>query len=427
MQQYSEVIKYLFELLPMYQISGQSAIKKDLTNIKALCGRLHDPQDQYPIIHIAGTNGKGTVSHLIAAMFQSMGYKTGLYTSPHYTDFRERIKINGDWISEAEVIDWVNTNRSIFEEIRPSFFEATVTMAFDHFNSQQVEIAIIETGLGGRLDSTNIVTPRLSVITQISLDHQQMLGDTIYKIAGEKAGIIKSKIPVVIGRHQSSCDHVFIHKADKSLSPISWASLNWKASTNPKSIVFTKDGEEIIINKPLQESPFLIENIATALESFQVYCKNYNINWDPATIANGLNNYRSLTKYIGRWQILNTSPLTIADSAHNEAAIVKLLQRAQGLPNPLHFVIGFVKDKELDKLLEYFPKSATYYFVQAQINRAVPAIELQEKGNKIGLKGIAYNSVEKGLKAAQAEAKINDMVFVTGSSFVVGDALLIES
>ncbi len=420
---YKETTDYLFRLLPMYQRSGAKAFKKDLSNIIKLCSALDQPQETYKSIHIAGTNGKGTVTHIVAAMLQSMGLKVGIYTSPHYVDFRERIKVNGGFVSEDYIIDWVAANKALFIDIKPSFFEVTVAMAFDYFRSQQVDIAIIETGLGGRLDSTNIVNPILSVITHISLDHQSMLGDTIYAIAGEKAGIIKPKTPVVIGRYQSSCDQVFILKAGALNSPISWASLNWSTEFIEDTILFKKSDYELSIECQAHESPFLQENVITALETIESFLKIEGASWDQKAIQNGIENYRTLTNYIGRWQILQDNPLLIADSAHNEDALNKVLDKVKGLKKRAHFVIGFVRDKDIDQILALFPKEAAYYFVNATIERALPSDELAIKAQKFELKGTGYKSVHDGIMAAKMKAKSDEIIYVGGSSFVVGDAL----
>ncbi len=424
MRTYPTTIDYLFNLLPMYQRDGKKALKKDLTNIRALCDRLSNPQESYPTMHIAGTNGKGTVTHLIASILISEGKKVGLYTSPHYQDFRERIKIGNTWISEQEVVEWVAIQQSMIEEIRPSFFEVTVAMAFDHFARHNVDIAIIETGLGGRLDSTNMLNPLLSVITHISLDHQHILGDTIYDIAKEKAGIIKSQTPVVIGKYQTSCDQVFLAKARAMQASITWASLNWTATAvNEYTWRFSKGDKQIDIHIDPQESPFLIENIVTALEAIDRYTHN-KVSWNPEKIINGIENYRTLTGYIGRWQILSTQPFIIADSAHNEDAIRTVLSEIAKLDHhKKHFVIGFVKDKDLSSILSLFPTDATYYFVQAQINRSLPAQELQLMGNTLGRGGNCYNDVQLGIAAAKSAAQIDDLIYIGGSSFVVGDAL----
>ncbi|MFT4568578.1 MAG: dihydrofolate synthase/folylpolyglutamate synthase, partial [Saprospiraceae bacterium] len=368
-------------------------------------------------------NGKGTVTHIVSAILQSMGLTVGIYTSPHYVDFRERIKVNGQLVSEDYIIDWVESHRSLMTDIQPSFFEVTVAMAFDYFKSEEVDIAIIETGLGGRLDSTNIISPILSVITHISLDHQSMLGETIYEIAGEKAGIIKSRTPVVIGRYQSSCDQVFMEKAASQKSTVEWASLNWQATKIEDSFHILSRNHEITIGWHPGQSPFFQENIITALETIESYARIEEVPWNQNAINLGIEKYRSITNYIGRWQILQEDPLMIADSAHNEDALGKVLEKVVVLNKKIHFVIGFVRDKDLDKVLALFPKEASYYFVNANIERAIPSDQVANNAKQYGLSGDSYNSVIKGITAAKMKAKANEMIYIGGSSFVVGDAL----
>jgi len=407
----------------MYQRSGTKAFKKDLTNILSLCDALGQPQNSYKKIHIAGTNGKGTVSHIVAAILQSMGFKVGIYTSPHYVDFRERIKVNGTQISEQYVINWVAENDLLFNQIKPSFFEVTVAMAFDYFRNQEVDIAIIETGLGGRLDSTNIIKPIVSVITHISLDHQSMLGNTIYEIAGEKAGIIKPDTPVVIGRYQSDCDQVFIEKARINNASITWASLNWKVEKNNACKRFTYEDLEIKIDWHPNESPFIQENIITALETIRTVTSDGNIDWNKEIIEAGIKEFRTISNYIGRWQILEDHPLIIADSAHNEDALKKVLEQLASTNMSIHFVIGMVNDKDIDNILLLFPPEAKYYFVNAKIERALPSNKLAQKANEIGLNGNSYSSVSEGINAAKLNTKPNELIYIGGSSFVVGNAL----
>lgn len=423
---YQETLAYLFQLLPMYQHVGKRAFKKDLTNIKRISTALGNPHQSYPCIHIAGTNGKGTVTHLLAAMLQSYGLRVGVYTSPHYVDFRERMKINGQWISKAEVIEWVSRYDGLLQDTKPSFFEATVAMAFDFFRHQEVDIAVIETGMGGRLDSTNIILPILSVITHISLDHQDTLGPTIYHIAREKAGIIKAHTPVVIGRYQASCDHVFISKAKELQCPISWASQTWSSTVYPNKCEFLGSHHEITLAWSEGESPFLRENMVTALAAFEVYCSLTTTPWQRATIEDGLTHFRSLTRYIGRWQILSNDPFVIADSAHNEDAIAKVVSELEKLKvDRIHFVLGFVKDKDIETMLGLFPREAKYYFVRAMIDRALPAEQLCALGARLGLKGSAYETVALGIAAAKSNIRKNELIYIGGSSFVVGDALTV--
>ena len=422
---YTETISYLYQQLPMYQRDGSSAFKKDLGNIRKLCQHLGNPQNDLQYLHVAGTNGKGTVSHLLAAVLQSSGKKVGLYTSPHYMDFRERIKINGQLIPESYVISWVSQHKEMFQEIMPSFFEITVAMAFCYFKDQAVDIVVLETGLGGRLDSTNIVHPILSVIAQISLDHQHMLGDSVYQISKEKAGIIKAKSPVVIGLYQVECDTIFIKTAKATKAPISWASLNWsmEISSNSKAVFSNKD---FIISYKYSksESPFILENVTTALEAIKVYHQLGNISWNEKQIERGLENYRTLSNYIGRWERINDAPLTLADSAHNLDAITKVIRQLKTLnKEQIHFVLGFVKDKDVEKILSLFPKEGRFYFVRPEINRAMPLLEIEKIAGKLNLDFSSYSSVHKGISAARKEANQKDLIFIGGSSFVAGEAI----
>ena len=414
----------MFERLPMYQNIGKKAFKKDLANIESLCTYLNDPQCKYPAIHIAGTNGKGTVSHMLASVLQHSGLKVGLYTSPHYKDFRERIKINGRLIDEDEVIQFIEKHHKLLERISPSFFEISVAMAFDFFANQQVDIAIVETGLGGRLDSTNIINPQLSVITNISLDHMDMLGDSIYQISKEKAGIIKQNRPVVIGRYQTECDAVFFDKASAMKAEISFASLRWKALE--ESADRLRVGNELVdygVQK-LSDSPFFVENVMTSLEALHVFHRLQGEVLEQTHFEEGINQFESTTNYIGRWVTLSHSPLTIADSAHNFHALSKVVQHLLAMQGQdLHIVLGFVKDKNVDKLLNIFPIHAQYYFVKARVARGMDARDLEKKARLAGLVGDAYDSVTSGLSAAQSNASEQDIVFVGGSTFVVAEAL----
>jgi dihydrofolate synthase / folylpolyglutamate synthase len=421
---YQETVDFLYERLPVYQKYGSSAIKKDLTNIRILCERLGNPHESFPCIHIAGTNGKGTVSHLIAAILQKSGLRVGLYTSPHYVDFRERIKINGDWIGEDWITQFVASQLTTIDEIVPSFFEITVAMAFQYFKDENVDIAVIETGLGGRLDSTNIVYPLLSVITHISLDHMSMLGDNEYMIAHEKAGIIKDNRPIVIGRYQSCCDSVFLSKAKYHNAPLTFASLDWECDGTLLS--HNKSHSTIQLGDNYKdESPFFIENVVTAIEAIRIYTSvntNHGITSD--VISRAIEKYRKLTNYIGRWQIVQRQPLVIADSAHNIDAITKVVRQIVNIPaNHLRMIIGFVKDKDVESILKILPSHATYYFVEPSIFRALDSHQLHTQAATHRLTGSFFSSVEEGYNAAIAESEPDDFIFIGGSSFVVGDFL----
>jgi dihydrofolate synthase/folylpolyglutamate synthase len=362
---YKNTLDYLYTQLPMYQRVGQAAFKKDLTNITKLCDALDNPQQKFPTIHIAGTNGKGSTAHLIASVLQARGLKIGLYTSPHYRDFRERIKINGEYITETGVIDFVEKNRTNFEKIQPSFFEITVALAFDYFEKEKVDFAIIETGLGGRLDSTNIIQPILSVITNISFDHQQFLGDTLPAIAGEKAGIIKAKTPVVIGEKQSETMAVFMKKATEMDAPIYFAADNLKADLLRKrfdgQFFEIREGRKLLFPKIKLNliGNFQGKNMLTALQAILLFDK---IQQTPekkslTSIKNGFAKVKSLTNFIGRWEVLGSYPTILCDSAHNEAGLTLAMQEVQAMSfQKLHIVMGVVNDKDIGKVFKIFPK-----------------------------------------------------------------------
>jgi dihydrofolate synthase/folylpolyglutamate synthase len=427
---YAATLQYLFDQLPMYQRIGIAAFKKDLTNIIKLCELLGNPHQQLKTIHIAGTNGKGSVAHALAAIFQEAGYKTGLYISPHYLDFRERIKINGEYIPEADVVRFVADNRQHFEDIQPSFFEMTVAMAFWHFTQQQTDIAIIETGLGGRLDSTNILSPLLSVITNISFDHTAMLGNTLALIAFEKAGIIKHKTPVVIGETHPETEPVFIKKAKEMDVHIYFADQNLSIVNFQNLLTHTlldvyQNGELIYPNLQCDlTGSYQAKNLATIILVTELL-PSIDIHIPRITVANALKKVKQLTRFIGRWHVLSESnPLIIADSAHNEAGIRYAIEQLSELPHrQLHIVLGVVNDKDLMNILHIFPSDATYYFCKADVPRGLPAHSLQEQANMFQLKGKSYNSVKEALQAAKDVAKPDDVIFVGGSVFVVAEVI----
>ena len=409
----------------MYQRQGVSAFKKNLDNIIALCALLGNPQDKFRSIHIAGTNGKGSTSHMIAAGLQANGYRVGLYTSPHYKDYRERIKINGEFISEEEVINFVEGHKEEFIRIQPSFFEITVAMAFAHFANQNVDLAIIETGLGGRLDSTNIINPLLSIITNISLDHQSMLGDTLEQIAGEKAGIIKSGIPVIIGEYQDEINQVFINKAYETQSKIYQADLSSEIiRTNNGMFNFQINESDWNVEfKTSMTNPFQIKNLVTAVFSLWVLKEQFQL--DPVKISDGLENINRLTYYIGRWMIIQHEPLVIFDSAHNEAGISLLVEEITHLQHQkIHFVYGTAADKDLDTILSILPKENTiYYFAKADIPRGMATDVLQDTASQNGLSGLEYPSVAAAYRNALSSANKDDIIVVAGSIFVVAEVL----
>ena len=398
---YQDTIDYLFQKLPIYQRSGKIAYKADIGNIVKACCMLGNPHLNFKSIHVAGTNGKGSCSHMMSSILQEAGYKVGLYTSPHLKDFRERIKINGKMIPEEQVIDFVNVNKKEFEKIKMSFFEMTVAMSFQYFSENKVDIAIIECGLGGRLDSTNIITPEISVITNIGLDHTNLLGNTLEEIATEKAGIIKKGIPVMIGRKQNEILHVFEEKAKKENSKLMHA-------------------EKHNLSSDLKGN-YQKENINTAVTTLQ-YLRNFTIN--EKHIINGLNKVIESTTFLGRWQTICHNPLTICDTAHNEDGLRKVMSQVSRINySKLHFVLGVVKDKNINKILSLLPKNAIYYFCQANIPRSMDKIKLQNQSSKFNLNGEIFSSVEEALKQAQSEAKDNDLIYVGGSTFVVAEII----
>jgi dihydrofolate synthase/folylpolyglutamate synthase len=424
---YQQTIAYLFKMLPMFSRMGSVAFKKDLTNTLALCEALDNPQTKFKSIHIGGTNGKGSVSHMLAAMLQTAGYKTGLYTSPHLYDFRERIKINGEMVSEDFVIRFVERVQPLIVQIQPSFFELTVAMAFDYFAGQGVDIAIIEVGLGGRLDSTNIITPELSIITNISKDHTNMLGHTMQAIAAEKAGIIKEGVPVVIGERNDETAPVFIEKASTERSPIFFAEdfyevTEWQLAANYLRVK--------VVDKALKKSiPYQLDlggiyqtrNIKTVLQAIHILQqKGWNINNNHIQAA--FSSVKKLTGLQGRWEVVHQEPTIVLEVAHNEEGIRQMLQHLQHLSyNRLHILFGMVKDKEPELILSLLPKDAIYYFTQAQIPRALAATELLQKAQERGLSGVTYTDVNAALQKALSKAATDDLILVCGSIFLVAE------
>ncbi len=428
---YQETLDYLFGQLPMFQRIGPVAFKKNLTNTLALCAHLDDPQSKFPSIHIAGTNGKGSTAHLLSAVFQSADMKTGLYTSPHYLDFRERIKINGQLVPESFVIDFVNDNSTAFEAIHPSFFEITVALAFDYFAKEKVDIAIIETGLGGRLDSTNVISPLLSIITNISFDHQQFLGDTIADIATEKAGIIKIGVPVVIGEEQMESHEIFENFAATKGSKIYFADRHYQAEllsqTTSHDVYNVRLNNQFFFEnlKVNLHGIFQKKNIQTALQTIEVIndLKQFS-EIERNHIREGFANLKELTNFKGRWQLIGEQPTIICDSAHNEAGLKIAMKELRKFPKEkLHFVLGVVNDKAFNKILALFPQEAIYYFAKADIPRGLDAEMLKEQAAEFGLKGESYSSVQNALVAAKNAATENDLIYVGGSTFVVAEVI----
>jgi len=423
---YEESIHYLYNKLPMFSHSGVKAYKADLKNTIALCNFLSNPQKKIKTIHIAGTNGKGSVSHIIAAIFQENGFKTGLYTSPHLKDFRERIKLNGEMIPPSFVVDFVEKTKTISEEIKPSFFELTFVMALDYFAKQKVDVAIIETGLGGRLDSTNIITPLLSIITNISFDHKDILGDTLAKIAYEKAGIIKSNIPVVIGESIPDTKIVFQNKAKDMNAEIFFADERYEIISSKYDL---KNLEVEVLNKETKvrknynldlNGTYQQKNILPVLAAIELLKTHFSLKEEKIKIA--LSNVKKLTGLHGRWEVIHEKPIVALDVAHNEDGIKQLLLHInKNKFKGLHIVFGMVKDKEIENVLIQLPHNANYYFTKAQNPRALSEDELKRKAEGYDLKGNSFPDVNKALKAALGNASEEDLIVVCGSVFVVAE------
>ena len=432
---YKQTLDYLFSQLPMYQRIGQAAYKADLNNTIAICSVLKNPENAFKSVHIAGTNGKGSTSHMLAAVLQSAGYKVGLYTSPHLKDFRERIRINGKMIQRQYVVDFVSQYKDEFEKIQPSFFEMTVGLAFDYFRAKKVDIAIIETGLGGRLDSTNVITPLVSVITNISFDHQNLLGNTLHKIAAEKAGIIKPGVQVVIAQTQPEVKSVFVKQARLTKSKIVFADENYQlkkpaqVSRGGKLYLagdLFRNGKRSPTIKGLKcELPGTYQklNLIGVVQTIEVL---QQLGWKISTRAfkEGMGTVTQLTGLKGRWQVLGKRPLVIGDTAHNEAGIRLTMAQIKKMHyEQLHLVIGMVNDKDLGAVLLQLPKKAKYYFCKPGVPRGLEAKKLEAQALAFGLKGHSYPTVKQALKTAKQAAGPRDFIYVGGSTFVVGDAL----
>lgn len=401
---YQETLDYLFSKLPMYQRDGVAAYKANIGNIVAAAKKLGNPHEKFKSIHIAGTNGKGSTAHMLASILQESSYSVGLYTSPHLKDFRERITINGKMITKKEVVAFVEENKVMFEKMELSFFEFTVAMAFNYFAQKKVDIAIIEVGLGGRLDSTNIIDPELAIITNISLDHTNLLGNTLEKIAIEKAGVIKNNTPIIIGKKQKETTKVFRKISKEKQAKLIYASTNNKYKLNLKE-------------------HYQKENISTTLTAI-TQLKEMNWNISEYSIIHGIENTLNNITFMGRWQTLSKHPLIICDMGHNENGIKQITKQIAKLDyNKLHFVFGVVKDKNIDIILSLLPKQAQYYFCQANIDRAMDTKDLTKKSKKSNLNGTSYASVKKAFKAAKKNATKDDLIFVGGSAFVVAEVL----
>ena len=426
---YQQTLDYLYAQLPMFSRIGAAAYKKDLHNTIALCEALDNPHTKFKSIHIAGTNGKGSTSHMLAAILQQAGYKTGLYTSPHLKDFRERIRINGEMISRDFVVNFVQRTMTLSEAIQPSFFELTVAMAFDYFEKEKVDIAVIETGLGGRLDSTNIITPLVSIITNIGYDHMNLLGNSLPEIAGEKAGIIKAGVPVVIGEYLPETKDVFIRKARELAAPICFAQEEYHAANirySPASLRcdVTNTVRQVTESFELDLNGFYqVKNLSTVL------CAEGLLMQQGFSISNesekqALQNVKQLTGLHGRWEVIDTNPVTVLDVAHNEDGIrqvLKQLSLIEQAHSTVHFVLGMVKDKDVTKALSLLPASGHYYFSHAHIPRAMPAEELKLKAAGFNIQGDSFDDVNAAIAAARKAAKPGDMILVCGSVFLVAE------
>ncbi len=425
---YNEVLDFLFSQLPMYQRTGQVAYKADLKNTLLLDNYFKHPHTKFETIHVAGTNGKGSVSHCLSSILQEKGLKVGLYTSPHLKDFRERIKINGQCISENEVIEFVSGNKEIIGKLKPSFFEMTVALAFYYFACEKVDVAIIEVGLGGRLDSTNIIKPKCSVITNIGLDHTALLGDTYELIAKEKAGIIKTGVPAVIGEYDKITRSVFKYHAEQMQADIYFAQDELHIPVAMNGIDGTQvfqvyKGDEIVYENLKIDllGGYQKKNVVTVLKTIDVL-NRLGLNIENKFIYDGLRNVVANTGLMGRWQILGANPAVICDTGHNVEGVTEIIDQINQTPyKHLHIVWGMVNDKDIKKVLELLPENAKYYFAKPNIPRGLEASELKKQANKVGLDGENYKSVQDALKNAKKNSDPNDLIFIGGSTFVVAE------
>jgi len=408
----------------MFSRMGSAALTKDLTNTRIICDHLRNPQNKFKSIHVGGTNGKGSVSHMLAAIYQTSGYKTGLYTSPHLYDFRERIKLDGEMIPEKFVIDFVQEVMPLIEKIAPSFFEITVAMAFHYFAQQKVDIAIIEAGLGGRLDSTNIIIPELSIITNIGWDHMNILGNSLEEIAAEKAGIIKKNIPVVIGETITETKPVFVEIANKKNASIVFADEvlrehQFEIDDEFLSLQFKQTDSSVVQLKTDLTGIYQVKNVRTVLTALHIL---RNLNWKFDNVLSALQNVKPLTGLNGRWEVIHKHPTIVLEVAHNKEGIEQMLQHIKQLSfEQLHIIFGTVKDKEVKQILALLPTNALYYFTQAQIPRALPAAELMEKSEAVNLTGETYAHVDLALADALQKAGKRDFIIVCGSIFLVAE------
>lgn len=421
---YEQTLDYMFNALPMFQRVGAAAFKKDLSNTIALCKQLGNPENKFKSIHVAGTNGKGSTSHALCSVLMEAGYKVGLYTSPHLKSFTERIKINGEEIPQQEVVDFIAKQRDFIDELKPSFFEMTVGLAFWHFAKEKVDIAVVEVGMGGRLDSTSVISPMLSVITNIGFDHMQFLGDTLPKIAGEKAGIIKDNVPVVISQRQKETSSVFDHSSMVRHAQIFYAEDYFEVIKNensPPGVFYViSEAEQFAIELDLKGN-YQQKNLSGILQALKVL-QNLGYRITQNHIKKGLIKVIKNTGLKGRWQQLGSNPIVICDTGHNEDGIKYIIDQInEYVYNQLYMVIGMVNDKDVSKVLSMLPKDAYYFFVQANIPRAMLAYDLFSKGNEAGLKGEVLKDVNLAIAEAKKKATKNDLIFIGGSTFVVAE------
>jgi dihydrofolate synthase/folylpolyglutamate synthase len=427
---YAQTVDYLFSYLPLFQRTGPAAYKANLDNTLALDEYFIHPHQNFKSIHIAGTNGKGSVSHMLAAILQTSGYKTGLFTSPHLVDFRERIRVNGEMITENYVCSFVEENLKLIEKLSPSFFELTTLMAFKYFADSKVDIAVIETGMGGRLDSTNIITPLVSVITNIGLDHTRFLGDTLELIAAEKAGIIKKNVPVVIGEWQKETEGVYKTFSGKMHSELFYASKKYDIqatfqSPAGKQIMYVRSGENLVYESLSLDLSGLYQkkNVPSVLQTVDCM-REAGVSISREAIYEGLLNAASMTGLRGRWETIGYNPLTVCDTGHNAEGISKVVEQIrQTAYRKLHFIFGTVSDKDASKVLSLLPKDAEYYFTKADIPRALDPVLLKQQAEVFGLKGGVYQEIKQAVKSAFLSAKNEDLVFIGGSTFVVAEVL----
>jgi dihydrofolate synthase/folylpolyglutamate synthase len=427
---YKSVLDFMFSQLPMYQRLGSVAYKADLNNTLKLDEWMKHPHKRFKTIHVAGTNGKGSVSHCLASVLQHSGLNVGLYTSPHLKDFRERIKVNGECIPKQDVIDFVQNNKVVIEEVKPSFFEMTVAMAFDYFAKARVDVAVIEVGLGGRLDSTNIITPECSIITNIGLDHTALLGNTLELIAREKAGIIKENIPVVIGEKANESEKVFRDVANENHAPIYFAEDMYSIPVAMNGVDATQIMQvyknDVLYFENLKLDLLGIyqqKNMKTVLQSIDVL-KQRGFTITQENIYRGLSEVVCSTGLMGRWQILGANPAVICDTGHNKEGVVELVKQIKQTPyEKLHVVWGMVSDKDVSSVLELLPQEACYYFVKPNIPRGLDAESLKQEAKKKGLEGDCYDKIEDAIKKAKKDAGANDLIFIGGSNFVVAEVV----